>query len=72
LKVVIEFGIGNSSMPKQNSKIKPPETLIEFYGQPIDVNLTQSKLKEMLDNKAKEFWTEKGKVFKVGKSIQML
>ena len=52
MKVVIEFGISNSSMPKVNPKIKPPDSLIEVYGQPIDLNINSVKLKEMLDKKA--------------------
>ncbi len=42
LQIYIEFGIANSSLPKANSKIKPPDTLIELYGNPVDPNITQS------------------------------
>lgn len=39
-------------MPKVNPKIKPPDSIIELYGQPSDLNISSAKLKEMLDKKA--------------------
>lgn len=31
-KLILEFGISNSSMPRGTTKNKPPETLVEIYG----------------------------------------
>jgi hypothetical protein len=62
MKIIIEFGISNSSMPKVNPKIKPPDSLVEIYGQPTDLNISSAKLKEMLDKKAQEYWMEDAKL----------
>lgn len=32
MKIVVEFGTSNSSMPRGANKVKAPETLIEIYG----------------------------------------
>ena len=55
--VVIEFGQSNSSIPRGAQKTKPPETIIEIYGQPGDLAKTSLMgLKEMLDKNAQDFW----------------
>jgi hypothetical protein len=52
IKIVVEFGISNSSMPRGGSKFKPPDSLIEIYGQPKDLSLNPNLIKEKIDKKA--------------------
>ena len=56
LTIVIEFGVSNSSLPKANMKIKPPETILEVYGNPVDAVVSDSQIKDLIDEKAKQFW----------------
>lgn len=46
LTICIEFAISNSSLPKANTKIKPPDTLIELYGNTVDVSVSPQMLKD--------------------------
>ena len=46
--------------------------MIEVYGHSNDVHESQLVLKGMLDKKAQEFWNNSGKLYNVGKSVQML
>eukprot|EP00347_Sterkiella_histriomuscorum_P017580 403348792 len=71
LKVLIEFGLSNSSLPK-GSKNKPPDSMIEVYGSCSDLAINQAKIKKEIDEKAREFWQRSAKLIKVGKSMQML
>lgn len=71
LKLMIEFGLSNSSLPK-GSKNKPPDSMIEVYGLCSDLSITQAKMKEEIDKKAQEFWQNGAKLVKIGKAMQML
>lgn len=51
LKLIIEFGYSNSSLPK-SVKTKPPDSIIEVYGSYPDMALNQNRIKDMIDKKA--------------------
>jgi len=45
---------------------------VEVYGHSQDVLESSSYLKDLLDKKAQQFWQNSGKLYNVGKSVQML
>jgi hypothetical protein len=59
-------------MPRANIKTKPPETLLEVYGNSPDSEATPALFKDQIDQKAKEFWNQGAKLFNLGKSVHML
>jgi hypothetical protein len=48
LKVVIEFGIANSSMSKAATKSRPPESLVVLLGRACNPYVTSSSLKSLI------------------------
>ena len=72
LRVIVEFGVSNSSMPRGSTKQKPPESLIEVYGQATDLAMSVPRMKELMDKQAQAFWVSKATLFSVGRSIPML